>query len=308
MTQLSPLPSPGQLPPEDFPYPRLRGAATRSPPQGVPHPGLPWACPGPRCRKRPCSLKAGPAQSRAHHHRPDPPGSVQKDNGASWGAGQKGPSRQTLLESHSPERPPLHISVCFCRHRSRRTPRLPRASPTPLQPLGFPVHPAPTRVPSLTESGMGNTASPGSHLQKPSRAAGQAPRWAAVPTGRRDHTREGLGHMVSTLWVIRTSQASHFWGPQGGRGKGDLRPTHPHQHKPSQLPGHQGPGHKAGPQLPTALDCDGGVFTHGPAPAVLFTYVFIWQHQALRGGVWAQPPRGMWDLSSRLGLKPASPA
>ena len=153
MTQLSPLPSPGQLPPEDFPYPRLRGAATRSPPQGVPHPGLPWACPGPRCRKRPCSLKAGPAQSRAHHHRPDPPGSVQKDNGASWGAGQKGPSRQTLLESHSPERPPLHISVCFCRHRSRRTPRLPRASPTPLQPLGFPVHPAPTRVPSLTESG-----------------------------------------------------------------------------------------------------------------------------------------------------------
>ena len=49
--------------------------------------------------------------------------------------------------------------------------------------------------------------------------------------------------MVSTLWVIRTSQAqtSHFQGPHGRRGKGDLWPTHLHQHEP-------------GPQLPTALD------------------------------------------------------
>ena len=151
---------------------------------------------------------------------------MRKGNGASWGAGQRGPSRRTLLESLSPERPPLHISICFCRHHSRRMPRLPRASPIPLQPLGFPLHPAPTRVPSLTESGMGNTASLGSHLQKPSRVAGQAPQWAAVPTGRRAHTQEGLCHMVSALWVIRTSQASHFRGPKAGGERGTCGP-HP---------------------------------------------------------------------------------
>lgn len=164
--------------------------------------------------------------------RTEPPGSVRKGNGASWGgwgAGQRGPWGRTLLESHSSERPPLHISVCFCRHRSRGPPRLLRAAPTPLQPLGFPLRPAPTWFPVLPSRG-------GEHGQPREPPTGaQQGGWPNATVGSHPHGEEsthprGLGHTGSTLWVIWTSrgQASNFRGPQGGRGRGDLRPTHPH--------------------------------------------------------------------------------
>ena len=51
-------------------------------------------------------------------------------------------------------------------------------------------------------------ASPGSHPEEPSKAAGQAPRWAAIPTGRKARTREG--------WATR-GQPSGSSGPPGAR-------------------------------------------------------------------------------------------
>ena len=116
--------------PQEAPPPPPEGHGHTLPPSGSPSPGLPWACPGPRCRKRPCRLKAGPGQSHL--------GACGRVTGRTGGAG--GPGRGdpggglcwslTALNGHLSTSPSAFVATVLRDRQGCRGPAPPRSSPS----------------------------------------------------------------------------------------------------------------------------------------------------------------------------------